>query len=156
MLETKNFGSRPTDSLYRRHQQNHGDILYCKYPDCEKTFHRQDLLKRHEEKQYEMRSLKRMRRLTFRSVHGDASMLERSPSISYTSHSETPVHPTSGISHHGTPGYSPAPTQTPSTSQPQTPDPAAMSAPRYTVSQFNQFRSLSQSFTGPFLSPDAK
>ncbi|KAF2093670.1 hypothetical protein NA57DRAFT_81172 [Rhizodiscina lignyota] len=128
----------------RRHQQNHGEILYCKYPDCDKTFHRQDLLRRHEEKH----------------MHGDAMQVSesRSPSISYTTATEIePLHGTTGVSHANTPGYSPAPTQTTSISQPPTPyDPSGiMSAPRYTVSQFNQFRSISQSFSGPFLSPDA-
>lgn len=33
----------------RRHQQNHGPTKQCKH-GCEKTFHRQDLLQRHEER----------------------------------------------------------------------------------------------------------
>ena len=40
-----------TNLLSRRHQQNHGEMLYCTHSDCDKGYHRADLLRLHEEKQ---------------------------------------------------------------------------------------------------------
>jgi hypothetical protein len=102
------------------------------------------------------------------SLHGDAMQqdLSRSPSVGYTTASEMDhaMGTASSLSHQQTPAFSPAPTQATLASQPNTPfnngaqqqDVAAMSAPRYTVSQFNSIRRSSQDFSGSFLSPNAK